>query len=203
MHCTAVRTKASLHYIALPYLNTLQLVPAIFLQKSPPPPPPLHCNVLLSNLYCCSVNCSVYTDVHCCTPRSIEDSVVQCSAAPILYCDMYSVHRTLLFARGLLRTPPLPPLSLSMTTSTTNLVASNHRAGKCDFQAHFAVERHEWSEIRVDWSRPPLPPLSAIVRTSPTPPPPLSAIVSISPNPLCQPCQHLINPFLLLTHNVC
>ena len=38
-----------------------------------------------------------------------------------------------------------------MTTSTTNLVASNHRACECDFQAHFAVERHEWSETRVDW----------------------------------------------------
>ena len=47
-------------------------------------------------------------------------------------------------------TSPLP-LSLSMTTSTTNLVASNHRAGKCDFQAHSAVERQEWSETRVDW----------------------------------------------------
>mgnify|MGYP006908607340 CR=1 FL=1 len=60
--------------------------------------------VVISHL----VECTVYADVHCRTPESIEDGVVQYSAAPILYCDMYSVHRTLLFARGLLRTPPLP-----------------------------------------------------------------------------------------------
>ena len=63
----------------------------------------LHYNVFFSNLYSSTVSCTVYTDAHCCTPRSIEDSVVQYSAAPILY----SVHRTLLFVRGLLRTPPL------------------------------------------------------------------------------------------------
>ena len=86
---------------------------------------PLHCNSFLFNLYCCCVNCSVYTDA---LPGVLR--TVQYSAPPILYCDMYSVLRTLLLTRGLLRTPPLTPLSPSMTTSTTNLVATNHREGK-------------------------------------------------------------------------
>ena len=46
-------------------------------------------------------------------------------------------------------------------------------------------------------SRPPLPPLSAIVSFSPTPPPPFISHCQHFPNPrspLRQPCQHFSNP---------
>ena len=42
----------------------------------------LHYNVFLSNPCCCVVSCTVYNDVHCYTPGSIEDSVVQYSVSP-------------------------------------------------------------------------------------------------------------------------
>ena len=69
----------------------------------------LHYNVFLSNQYCCVVSCTVYTDVHCCTPGGIEDSVMQYSVYPnsIRTTVLQSVHRTILYTQGLLRTSPL------------------------------------------------------------------------------------------------
>ena len=56
---------------------------------------------------------------------------------------------------------------------------------------------HKLCQPKMGGSRPPLPPLSAIVSISRTPPPPFVIHCQHFPNPpspLCQVCQHLPNP---------
>ena len=93
-----------------------------------PPPQPLHCTTMFSSpicTVCCTVSCTVYANVHCCTPGSIEDSEVQYCTVICVQCTPHTAVRP-----GTIEDTSPPPLSLSMTTSTTNLVASNHRADK-------------------------------------------------------------------------
>ena len=97
--------------------------------------------IILLSLQCNSL-------MHCTAVRA--KASLHCAALPYLNTLNQCTPHTAVRPGNIEDTSP-PPLSLSMTTSTTNLVASNHRAGKCDFQAHSAVERHEWSETRVDW----------------------------------------------------
>ena len=143
LHCTALHCTA-LQRPILPYFTTMHFKCH---HKTPTlneyrtllfgRPTALHCTALhFTSLHFTSLHfTALHTALHC---TALHSTALHCTALHstlfvvplhfvLSYCDISSVHRPLLYIWGLLRTAPLPLLSLSMTTSpTATLLASKH-----------------------------------------------------------------------------